>query len=162
MWDVEYWDADTQTGYRIRTRSLRVRDAVAVDSEQDQIANTREDVSGRAFMALLDWPLLRHGTAASECVVLPNFTADTALDPVFPDDAIWHPFELDEARFNDLPETLFWSWYAAIIQRNPHRDRRYDLLKKRLKQEPPATENAPSTSVNGTGDSMPVMTSPAS
>jgi hypothetical protein len=161
-WDVEYWDRDTQTGYRIRARALRIRDAIAVDSEQDAIANDRMDVAGRAFMALMDYPLLKHATAECERVTLPDFEPADPDTPTFPDDAMWEAFDLDEALFNDLPEYLFWAWYSAIITRNPHRDRRYDVLKKRLAMEQQPTANVPSTSANSSSENPSDPTSPAS
>jgi hypothetical protein len=147
-WDIQYFDADTHIGYRIRTKRLTVRDALAMDTLTDDTSK-REDIQGREYLLLAqDFPLVKFGTAVLETVVL-----DDA--PVFdkgwqwPDDAAWTAQTVTEDIILDVPDLLFRAWVGAVLARNPHRDGSYEALKKRLATDAPATTNT-NAIANGT------------
>jgi len=145
-WDVDFIDEDTLTAYRIRVKRLTVGDGVQVDTDQDAIANDREDLTGRALLNMRNYPLLQHATHQAECVTLDTLPSVTDADVlVLPDDLDWQPFELTETAFLGLSELLMWAWLGAIYQRNPHRSASYETLKKVLRRETPETASAPNT-----------------
>lgn len=132
MWDVLFYDETQQRGYRIKVKRLSVGDGVALDSLQDEIAN-REDLEGRELVSFANnYPLLRYGTATAETAILmtPPEQDDQGNLEFLEDGVEWQTFDLTEAAFWTLDESLFYLWLDAVVKRNPHRDPTLDLLKK--------------------------------
>ena len=155
MWDVQFYDETTRIAYRMQVKRLTVGDGIAADSLQDQIA-LREDMQGRELLALsANYPLLRYGTATMECAVCETPPADKA---VMPDDLPWRYLELTEEAFWSLDEWLLLLWVDAILTKNPHRDLRYERLKKNLAAATPARPTARATSESPARASTPAKT----
>lgn len=144
MWDVIFYDQETHTAYRVQTKRLTMRDGAAVDQLQDDLALRTE---GRQLIMMRRYPLLAYGTAMVETVQLetePTFNPDGV--PQIAEDAPWQAFTLTEETYQDLSELLGLVWYSAVLQRNPHRDLSYELLKKSLKPATPARPSERPTS----------------
>lgn len=148
MWDVQWFDADTGTAYRIAVQRMTIADGIAAETLQDEIA--RRDVAGRLLLRLLDYALLRHATARAECAVLsvaPPQSDDGEWQ--LPDEADWHPLDIeDERAFLELPEWLFWLWLTAFFRKNPQYDRSYETLKKNALRAKPASGSGSGSSAS--------------
>lgn len=143
-WDVTYYDEEAGAVYRIAARRMTVRDGIRLGELEDAVAE-RDDLEGRALIALAHYyPLLACATRAAEraAVDAPPAT-DEGGELVLPDDVSWHPLELTEDQYLDLPDFLMWSWYTAVIRKNPQYDRSYEVLKKSLTRLMQRPTNAP-------------------
>ena len=149
-WDIELYDPETHTAYRVTAKRLTVGDGVAVDTAQDALAR-REDLQGRALLNGQNYPLLRYGTRLAECAPCPDEPATTETgDLVWPADLVWTPLELTEAVYLALDELLAWAWLGAVLTKNPHRRSSYEALKKKSPTAAPALTSAPPTPASST------------
>lgn len=145
VWDALWFDDDASTAYRLTAKRMTVGDAVAKGALEDEIA-MREDLKGRLLLRLVnEYPLLKFGTRACECVVLdaaPEHDDNGGL--VIPDDAGWQSFTLTEQAFLDMPDVLLWLWLSEVVAKNPQYDRTWEMLKKnlaRVLQQNPSSES---------------------
>jgi len=158
-WDVLFYDEATHTAYRVQAKRMTVGDGIAADTLQDEIAR-RDDLQGRALLTLTgSYPLLRHGSAAAEIAACsePPAVGENGL-PVLPDDLPWYALDLTEAAFWALDEYLLLAWLDAVLVKNPHRDQRYERLKKSMMQVLSTTPTPAATPVSVTSASGPGKT----
>jgi hypothetical protein len=138
-WHVTHYDDDTGYAYRVRVKRLTVGDAVRADMLGDDISRRDDALTGREYLILVQvYPFIKSCTVVCERGILDNPPTETGEsgDPIIPDDAGWEAFDLTEAVFMDLPEWLVLRWQHEAIQKNPHRDPTYDLLKKKALRAP--------------------------
>jgi hypothetical protein len=153
-WDVTYYDEEAGAVYRIAARRMTVRDGIHLGELEDAIAE-RDDLEGRALIALAHYyPLLACATRAAEraSVDAPPET-DDAGEMVLPEGMTWQALDLTEEQYLDLPDFLMWSWYTAVIRKNPQYDRSYEVLKKNLTRLMQRPTNAPGLSESAPAES---------
>lgn len=157
MSDVLFVVPETLIAWRITTKRLTVGDGIAVDTLQDELTNR---LDGREMLKMVNqYALLKFATARVETAQLdcePGLDADGS--PVMPDTVQWHEVEITESLFMGLDEYLSYLWVSKVLEKNPHRDQSYELLKKNLiaalqaQMNASATNNTP-LNVNSSGSS---------
>jgi hypothetical protein len=144
MWNVAFYDDETNTAYRIACKRLTIRDGALVDGDTDALT---QDYDGRLLLALRRWPLMRYATKQAQRALLADAPLyDERGIPLIPSDAPWEEFELTLDAFQDLGEIIALLWYQAALQANPHRDASYELLKKNVRPEMPTPTSDSTTS----------------
>lgn len=143
-WDIEWYDDDTLTGYRIAVGRMTIAGSIAAEVEQDRLA-ADENLKGRLLLRLLDFALLRQVSRIERCQV-EGVGPDEDGNLIWPETTTWQQVNLDrQEMFLDLPDLLFWLWWGAFIQKNPQYDRSYEVLKKNALMARPQTENNSAT-----------------
>ena len=152
MWDVVFYDIETGIAYRIQAKRLSMRDGAAVDDAQDKIT---QRFDGRELLMMRRYPVLLYGTKEAQIVHLDSEPPYANDIPQINDDAAWTSLELTEDVYGDLSELAGLLWYGAIIDKNPHRDLGYQVLKKNMMVALQPTTNDISTNSSASSEKPP-------
>lgn len=122
-------DHDRQRVYRAVPHALTMRHTIAIEEAVMELQTRHEaaELSAVAMLSMTSFPNMRYGATWFSAPLPEGDVTEDALR-----DLDYVPTELTEDIFLDLTEVFVAQAVEAISKRNPHRDQRFEQLKKTL------------------------------